>query len=241
MHPAVPILLLTRPAEGGARVLRACAAELGYRPEAILSPILRIDAVGGWPDLSVYRRVVLTSAHACRGRLDGTDAFCVGARTAEAAREMGARVVHVSADVAHLKAEVPRIIGPALYLRGEEVRADLAVYYGCEERVVYAQRPQPLTAAARAVLAGERPVILPLFSPRSARLVAEGADVVADRVRVLALSPAVARSWKQTILGRAWGRGWGGEVEICAAPSQVDMVGRIVASLSGAQSDKDKR
>jgi uroporphyrinogen-III synthase len=60
------------------------------------------------------------------------------------------------------------------------------------EAVVYDQRPQPLTPAARAWLAGARPVIVPLFSPRSAALFAAEAAGAAAPLRIAALSAAVA-------------------------------------------------
>ncbi len=57
--------------------------------------------------------------------------------------------------------------------------------------VVYDQRPCPLTDAARALLDAPAPVLVPLFSPRTAALFAETAPHRAA-LWVAALSSAVA-------------------------------------------------
>ena len=48
--------------------------------------------------------------------------------------------------------------------------------------IVYDQQAVPLTNEAGALLAGTAPVILPLFSPRSARLVADAGPVSGGRI-----------------------------------------------------------
>lgn len=233
---AKPILLLTRPEAGAQRVLQACEEIIGYVPDALVSPVLEIIPVGDWPDLTPYKSVILTSAYACRGTLTGCGAYCVGERTAAAAREKGAEIAHVSPDAARLIEEVPAIHQRAIYLRGKSVSTDPAAQYGCDEKIVYDQQARPLTDAAQTALAGERPVILPLFSPRSARLVAEGVTMLGQNIHVLALSPAVAHAWEAALPAGACPV----PVEICATPTQVEMVGRIVASLGPQQVDKDK-
>lgn len=209
---------------------------MGSVPDSLVSPVLEITPVGDWPDLAPYQSVVLTSAHACCGDMAGRTAYCVGEQTASVARDKGAEIAHVSPDAASLTKQVPTIHQRAIYLRGKSVSADLAAHYGCDEKIVYDQQAQPLTDAAISALAGERPVILPLFSPRSARLVAEEVTELGQNMRVLALSPAVARAWETALPAGARPV----PVEICATPTQVDMVGRIVASLGARQSDKDK-
>jgi uroporphyrinogen-III synthase len=57
--------------------------------------------------------------------------------------------------------------------------------------VVYDQRAVPLTNEARRLLAGDRAVVVPLFSPRSADLLLAQGPFAAP-LRVAALSPAVA-------------------------------------------------
>ena len=60
--------------------------------------------------------------------------------------------------------------------------------------VVYDQREQPLSDTARAVLGGPVPVLLPLFSPRSAQLAANAARAAAAPLLIAAISPNAAEA-----------------------------------------------
>lgn len=67
-----------------------------------------------------------------------------------------------------------------------------------ETRLVYAQDPQPLSATATRLLAGRGAVLVPLFSPRSARLLAAAGPAQASATAPLliaAMSRAVAEAW----------------------------------------------
>ncbi|WP_207103075.1 uroporphyrinogen-III synthase, partial [Paracoccus shandongensis] len=164
-----PVLLLTRPQADSQRF----AAML---PEwrAVISPILRIVAVDH--DGAALRDapgLVFTSAHAVgaagpgRGRL----ALCVGGHTAQAARKAGF-AVQVGNGFAESLLPLIRDAGvPLVHPHGRHLARELPV----PGMVVYDQKALPLGDEARAVLAGDAPVVLPLFSPRSARLVAEAA------------------------------------------------------------------
>ena len=215
-------VVLTRPENSSRQVLAACEAALGKTIMAEFSPILRIIPVGAWPDLSGFQAVLLSSAHGVQGRLDGQRAYCVGNRTAMAA---GAKVVMTAQDADHLPDDIPE--RPMVYLRGAHVSADLATRYGCPEKIVYDQHSIPLTKAALRALTGEKHVILPLFSPRSARLVAKEVAQLGQKVHIIAMSAAIAEAWMAVYPGQTPDH----SVEICAEPTQIEMVGRIVASL----------
>ncbi|MEZ5720919.1 MAG: uroporphyrinogen-III synthase [Paracoccaceae bacterium] len=220
---AAPILVLTRPEAQS----RALAAELGGAAPVIVAPILEIVCAEDPPDPTAFSGVILTSANAvrCGPALAGVDAHCVGDSTAEAARRAGAIVRTVARDADDL---VSRISGPGplLHLRGEHARGAVAERLTAagirtEEAVVYAQRPVALSAEARAAIEGDAPAVLPLFSPRSARLV--GATVrPGPGLQVIAMSPAVAGAWREAT---------GGGAEISDAPSGAAMLARIVAAL----------
>ena len=122
----------------------------------------------------------------------------VGEATARAARAAGwqARCAGPTADalVAALVADPPA--GPLLHLHGAHARGDVATRLrragiDARDRVIYDQPERPLTAEARAALAGAEPVILPIFSPRSAALLSRDVKALAP-LHVIALSPAVA-------------------------------------------------
>lgn len=98
-----------------------------------------------------------------------------------------------------------RPAAPLLHLRGAHAVTDLAGRLraeglACDEAVVYAQDERPPTPEALTTLAGAAPVLVPLFSPRSARLAAAAARAARPHGRgaplhVVAISPAAAECW----------------------------------------------
>ena len=180
-HPAQPrVVILTRPMAQSARF----AAELAQRlPELhpILSPLTLTEFLPFAPPCQPSA-LILTSATAVealrRNPVALPDiAYCVGRRTAAAAVELGVRAVSADGDAEALLALIlARNPAPPLWhLHGEETRGNLAERLnsaGIEtvSNVAYRQIPQALTPEARAALAGDAPVLLPVFSPRSAAL-----------------------------------------------------------------------
>lgn len=220
---AAPILVLTRPEAQS----RALAAELDGLAEVIVAPIMEIVCAQVAPDPARFAGVILTSANAvrCGPALTGVVAHCVGESTADAARQVGATVLTVARDADDLVARIAGP-GPLLHLRGEHARGAVArrlteAGIRTAEAVVYAQKALALTDAARRAIEGEAPAVLPLFSPRSARLV--GATVrPGPGLQVIAMSQAVARAWHEAT---------GGGAELSAAPTGAAMSERIVAAL----------
>jgi uroporphyrinogen-III synthase len=151
----LPLLLLTRPRPAARRFLDACEEALWEPIPAILSPVLAIRPLL----LEVGERpaaLILTSengaARAGELGLAGLPAWCVGPRTAQAAREAGLEAVEAGPDAEGLLAALlaARPQGPLLHLRGEHARGDLAPRLragGLEAReaVAYAQDPRPPT------------------------------------------------------------------------------------------------
>lgn len=200
-----PIILLTRPLAQSQRF----ADQIGG---ALISPLMRPEFLS--PDLPLgdFAAVVLTSETGAEaaGRISAAGialpkrAFCVGNRTAEVARAAGftASSAAGAADdlLAHTIAVAP--VGRLLLLRGQDSVGDLErrlVLAGIEtvSLVVYRQIAQSLTDEAIAVLQDPRPVILPIFSPRSARLLADELRRIAAKAPIwlAALSPAVAEAF----------------------------------------------
>jgi len=190
--PFRPCLLLTRPEERSRHFAAACA-DLPLR--IVIAPLQRIVPVPHDPaPLEAAETLVLTSVEAVpfagpgRGRL----AFCVGPATAAAARAAGFAVaVSATGEAEGLAAIIDR---PALHPHGRHLARDL----GVEGVVVYDQVAQPLPPAGRAVLEGDAPVVLPLFSPRSARLAAEAAREARAPLHPIAISANAADAWAQT-------------------------------------------
>lgn len=206
MTATLPTILLTRPEAQS----RDFAARLWSRIPAdlpvIISPVLEIVPVAF--DLPVELRfLVLTSVHAAeaasRAGLTNLPAYCVGDRTAEAARTAGLRAQSAAGDAEALLALLAAVRpdGPGLYLRGRHAASDIAsklVSAGIDTHsiVAYDQVERPLSAPARAAIGSAAPVILPVFSPRSSRILADEAANARAPLDLIAISAAAAAPWE---------------------------------------------
>ena len=206
MKPSDLTLLLTRPRPAAERFAGELQAVTGPFAEVIVSPVLQIVPSGAFPDIPHTASVAFTSENAvaiAEGRLaPGRRAYCVGDRTAEAARQAGFDAISAGGDAddlaALLAAQPPA--GEVVHLSGAHQRGDLAerlaaAGLAARRETVYDQAPAPLSRAARGALAGPRPVLLPLFSPRSAVLASAEAQVARAPLLLAALSPTVAAAW----------------------------------------------
>lgn len=193
-------ILLTRPKRQAHQML-GDLRDIGA-DRVVLSPLLRIDAAKALPDLPPVLVFTSRNAVATYVELGGPAcrvAWCVGPRTAQDAEAAGLIVKGVAPDAETL---VDRIVfgrDPILHLRGRVQRGDLAGALrkrGADARdaVIYDQLPQDLTPEARALLSSEV-VLVPLFSPRTAKLFGQCCPESAlQNVRIIALSPAVAQA-----------------------------------------------
>lgn len=201
-----PPILVTRPQAQSDRFAAELRLRGGDDLQIVISALLAAEFVV--PDLGdrPFAAVIFTSetgvqaAAALRGPLPRR-AFCVGARTAQAAQAAGFDALSADGDADALVALIGRsgVAGPLVHLRGEDARGDVAERLslaGTEtvSAVCYRQAPQPLTDQAAALLRGEMPVILPLFSPRSAALCLAGYRALPGvaPLWIAAMSPAVA-------------------------------------------------
>ena len=180
MDDTSPTLLLTRPKAQSEAFLAACEALADQRLPAVISPLLAIEPVGELPDLQDIDVIFVTSGHAVRrlgdaGLLRGRKVAAVGEVTAELARQFGADSVCLGADVESAIRRADILNGRVLYARGRHVRlpilpAFVAKGIQATEQVVYDQIAQPLSNAARQLLASGGKVVAPVFSKRSAEL-----------------------------------------------------------------------
>ncbi len=173
----------------------------------IISPVLRISPITDAIDLSGFEGVILTSENgavalskvAC---VDGVEAWCVGDRTAEVATDLGMRAVSARGDADALVAllGLRASAGTLLHVHGTRTQGDVvtrirAAGFRAESRMVYEQVETPLTKTARACLNDRGPIVLPLFSPRSAELVGDEARTANAPLAIVALSRSVAEAW----------------------------------------------
>lgn len=197
------ILLLTRPA---AASIRTKGEVVRLRPDVrvIVSPVMEIVPVPFTPE-AVPAALILTSENGAEaagqmGLPPGLPAICVGARTAEVARAQGFAAESAEGDA---EALIEMILsradpGPMLHLRGAHARGDIAPRLRAAGRqvadaVVYRQDECPLTEEARVALRGAELVVVPVYSPRSAAILAQQGPFSAP-LRVIAISRSAAKA-----------------------------------------------
>lgn len=204
-----PAVLLTRPRAQSDRFARQLAVRLpGAR--VVISPLLEIVGRKLDVDAARYRGLIFTSenavaAFAAQAPVRDVPVWCVGPRTERAARAAGflqtaaAAGGDAAALVERIQADAPA--GPLLHLRGVHVAADVAAQLrtagiACDAAVVYDQPASALNDPAQALLGGDRTVLVPLFSPRTARLFVKAAAPLATApLQAVAISPAAAAVW----------------------------------------------
>ena len=220
MPPAPrPILLMTRPGDDSERT----AARIGA--DVIVAPILQIVPVDHDGEaLARAPGLVFTSAHAVAsaGQGRGRPAICVGERTGQVAHDAGFSVIQGAGTADSLAPLIAASPVPLVHPHGRQLAQRLAV----PGVVVYDQRPQPLTARARAALMGARPVVVPVYSPRSARLLAGMAAGARAPLWLVAISDAAAAAWTAPAARRA----------VADQPSGRAMDAAIRAMLAAEQS-----
>ncbi len=236
-----PCLLLTRPEAESAAFAQAARAA-GWRGDILCAPLMRIlHDPPPETALTKARTLVVTSQHGVAALQQATarrdwPVWCVGPRTAEAARHAGFAQVRVAdGDAVSLRAVLLDTSPPApvLHLRGEHAAMDLAselqaAGVDAHALVVYRQVAQGLSQAAQERLAQGGDILLPVFSPRSARLLVAALIPLrldAARLHLVAIS-AAARDAAQ---GVDW------QSIHCAArpdaPSMLQALARLQATL----------
>lgn len=203
-------ILLTRPAEQSRRFALSIRQALSPDVQIIISPLLEpifLDSIPLYPEAGALLLTSQTAVEAARRLLaQGVPlpglAYCVGPRTAAAATSLGMQAISAEGDADALIARViaDDVAVPLLHLHGTETVGNVADRLNSAGLVTfsvpcYQQQPQTLNEAAIALLGKSHPVILPLFSPRSARLFASEAHAHPPMAPlfVAALSLAVAK------------------------------------------------
>lgn len=200
--PQRPTLLLTRPQKDA----QAFAQEvLSHQPAAqiLISPVLTITPIGTLPDLSAYAAVVFTSRHAvaCFAHAHipkKMTCFAVGEATAEAAKKLGFLVISSAGAAQDLILLVQKTgaAGPLIHPHGQHARGQIATTLTkkgipCAECVIYDQIETPLSIQARALLTQPQALLVPVFSPRSARLL-QPYGPLPNGSEIIAISQTVA-------------------------------------------------
>lgn len=196
-------LLLTRPYAASERFAQQALSALGpMRVE--ISPLLEIEflSLGSEP---VAETIVFTSrngvdAWANAGFSASHACFCVGQATADTARALGFDPYVSGGTVEHLINDLQNAApkGAILHVHGRHARGDLVGHLtasglNASGLIAYEQRLLPLSAPALKLLQGGAPVIVPLFSPRSAAQFANSGPF-GPHVKMIAISKAAAEA-----------------------------------------------
>ena len=229
-----PTILITRPGPAAAALARVLRTRLGADAGIVTAPLMQIEPVGAPVTPNPAARLIFTSvngvASVAAGALSGRVAYAVGPATAAAVRAAGGVAVECGGTAEALLARIleDRPEGALLHLRGEHARGDVAgrlraAGFDAQELVTYRQVARPLSEEARLLLDGTAPVILPLFSPRSARLLARAGRGCAP-LQAVAISRAAAEEARALA---------GAEITIAPEPNQQAMVEAVAAIWRG--------
>jgi len=177
-----PTVLITRPDPAAQQLARTLRDRWQPAPRIVISPVMAVRFIDQDLALDGARALIFTSRNgvAAFARMsDRRDLPChvVGEATRAEAERLGLSAVCAGRDADALCATLAAsgISGPVWHLHGEHVAGDVAgrlckAGLDLREAVIYRQEAQELSPEAMACLAGATLVLLPLFSPRSARL-----------------------------------------------------------------------
>jgi uroporphyrinogen-III synthase len=226
-----PVLLLTRPEEGSRRFLDVLDQDLLNQVDVVVSPLLEIVPLSAPVDVTEMRGLIFSSQNGVRVAASKTSdrslpAFCVGAATTAAAQNAGWQSQRMGEDAETLVAALCDLKpqSPLLHLRGRHARGDVATRLTANglstaELVIYDQQAQTLNDAALQALTQAERVIAPLFSPRTAEVLAHTAPDCT--LTCAAFSSAVAQKLK---CRKTW------STHIAQAPHSDEMA-RLVENL----------
>ncbi|MFT3690836.1 uroporphyrinogen-III synthase [Paenirhodobacter sp.] len=229
-----PTVLVTRPAEAAARFADAFRARFGADWPVVSAPLTEIVPTG--TEVPQADVLIFTSERGVTVPGAGRLAYCVGTRTAQAARAAGFRVVTGPGEARGLCAlilsERPR--GRIVHARGLEVARPIAAELTraglpTAEVIVYRQQDLPLSPQARGLLDRPGPILVPLFSPRGAARFAAAARGARAMLWIAAISGAAARACTGAETGAE-------RLEIAPSPDQggiLDAIAQLLKNQAG--------
>ena len=195
------ILLLTRPLGGNERFCLKIK-HLLYSCEILDNPIQRIDFLPSLSKINKNSVLIFTSANGLRAakkhNLINKKCFVVGANTKKIAVSFGYDVLGFSKDQENLlkliKSKKPT--ESMVHIRGKHTVGNLCDalkrnQFSCLDIIGYNQEPLKIKKQNLQKIYSGRPVILPIFSSRSAELLQSNLDLTG--FNVIAISEAVAK------------------------------------------------
>ncbi|NIZ60674.1 uroporphyrinogen-III synthase [Sedimentitalea sp. CY04] len=235
-------LLMTRPPDAARRFVELLPKSLTTELEVIYSPLISVQPMDARVSLDSFDAVIFTSSNgvsATDGIIELKDrvAFCLGQRTTQIASNAGwtAQMCGKTADdlVEYLLQRRPSEM--LVHLRGQHSRGNIAerlteAGLTCREQIVYDQCLLPLTTEADSALARLQNVIVPLFSPRTARQFADLCPA-GSKIHLIAMSEAVEEPLKSLKYK---------DLQVCSEPeakSMAQLVSEVATQLIRVESD----
>ena len=195
------ILLLTRPLDGNERFCLKIK-HLLYSCEILDNPIQKIDFLPSLSKVNKNSVLIFTSANGLRAakkhNLINKKCFVVGSNTKKIAASFGYDVLGFSKDQENLlnliKSKKPT--ESMVHIRGKHTVGNLCDalkrnQFSCLDIIGYNQEPLKIKKQNLQKIHSGRPVILPIFSSRSAELLQSNLDLTG--FNVIAISEAVAK------------------------------------------------
>ncbi len=218
-HP----ILITRPQAQSI----AFKTQLGAQVDVVISPVIAVKPRDVQiPDFDV---ALVTSSQAIKSlpqdfEPHGRRAICVGQATTRRTLDRGFQARFGGATVSDLMADFVAMPGVRyLHVRGNHTTGDLVGVLAAKgtdvaDCIVYDQIEQDLSPDAVAVLQRGTPVVLPLFSPRSAQLLIDQMTVTRNH-HAVCISNSVANICRDAGFSR---------IRVADSPTSHDM---MVATL----------
>jgi uroporphyrinogen-III synthase len=231
-------ILLTRPRDQALSFAEALTLRGVALQNILIDPILKIEAIETPFDFTFIQALLITSTNAVAhlpAHLVGSNlpAYCVGEATTRAAIKRGLAARHMAATAQELCAAIghENPTGPLLHLCGAHTTFDIADHFlssktSVQNLVTYQQTEQRLKHETYQILQRHDRVILPIFSPRSARILC-GLDLDWTGHSAVAISQSVSEPCRKVGFGA---------VIVSPKPdavSMIDVITPLMAAKSG--------
>jgi uroporphyrinogen-III synthase len=183
-------LILIRPKEQSKALLRVFQGKLGHAPNAIISPLMEIEALDVVLPENMQTPFIFTSQNAVRIAAQmftqRGPVICVGAKVAQMAREVGFDVQMTYQTADDLLGEG---VQTGTYLRAEQVSVELNKRGQLDEYIIYRQAPLPISASVEdAIRTG---AIVPVYSEFAANRLLDCTNGNVSNTTVISISAKV--------------------------------------------------
>lgn len=197
---------------------------------------MAITPVGSLPDTTNFQALLFTSINGVKafvalGDSSNIPCYCVGKRTAAAAREAGLNAISADGAAADLIALVANDLnptdGPLLCVRGEITAGGVAKKlvecgFTVKSEVLYQQKSCDFSPETQQAMAKGEVNVLPLYSPltarRLAKVLANNPEWTTGNLTALCISENVAAELQNLPLAR---------IEVAFEPNGAAMLGLI--------------